>query len=302
MTDQTNDTGAGSRRAPLGKRWVFKMLVFIVVLGAVGAWGFYDATVVYPARGERYASWGEWQYLVAAQQADTESFGVFLNESSVPDPVQELDRLNKPETRDRNVADANSEQSGRRLRAQMALARVRWLEGLKVIGQLKPERTKIDSPRQRLTELQQAWASGNQPKPLSWYDLPSQWVFFFGGMGGAVLLLIHVLRVAMKKYVWHPHDKRLVLPGGHELTPETLGEVDKRKWDKFIVYLRGKEGHPTLGTREVRVDTYQHALVEDWILEMEKAAFGEDADEPAGSSADEEEPERDAEEAAAKAE
>ncbi|MEZ6317270.1 MAG: hypothetical protein R3B49_00760 [Phycisphaerales bacterium] len=302
MSDQTTDPAGGPIKAPLSKRWLFKMGVFIVVLGAVGAWGFYDATVVYPERGEKFASWAEWQYLVAAQSADAESFGVFLNESSVPDPVGELARLKKPETLDRNQNDRLNDQSSRRLRAQMAFARMKWLNGLKVIGKLSADRTTISNPRQRLAELQQVWASANAPKPLSWYDLPTQWVFFLGGASGALLLLIHMVRIAAKKYVWHPHDKRLVLPGGHELTPETLGEVDKRKWDKFIVFLRAKEGHPTLGTREVRVDTYQHALVEDWILEMEKAAFGDETENAAPSSADEEDVERDAEEAAAKAE
>lgn len=302
MTDHATPQADGPRKAPLSKRWLLKMTVFIVVLAAVGAWGLYDATVVYPERGERFASWAEHEYLVAAQRADTVSFGVFLNETSVPDPQQELARLGDPETRQRYEAEANNGQSRASLRAQMALTRLRWLEALQVIGRLSPERTKIENPRQRLAELQQTWASATAPKPLAWYDLPSQWVFCFGGMGGALLLLIHVARVAAKKYVWHPHERRLVLPGGHELTPETLGEVDKRKWDKFIVFLRAKEGHPTLGTGEVRVDTYQHAEVEGWILEMETVAFGDDGEAVPASSPDEAEPERDPQEAAAKAE
>ena len=49
--------------------------------------------------------------------------------------------------------------------------------------------------------------------------------------------------------------------------------VDKRKWDKFIVFLRIKGSHPQLGGQEVRIDTYQHSLVEDWVLAMEEKAF-----------------------------
>ena len=72
-----------------------------------------------------------------------------------------------------------------------------------------------------------------------------------------------------------------------ELEPFEPAQADKRKWDKFIVFLKVREGHDTLGGQEVRVDTYRHAHVEGWILEMERTAFppeeGEEASpEPAG--------------------
>ncbi len=65
----------------------------------------------------------------------------------------------------------------------------------------------------------------------------------------------------------------LGLPGGHSLTPADLTDVDKRKWDKFFVSLVVKPGHATLGGKEVALDLLRYEPLEDWVLEMEKAAF-----------------------------
>jgi len=83
-------------RAPLNTKWVVKMIVVIVALLLFAALGYYDATIKYPARGERYASYAQWQYLDAARNANSEDFGVFERESSVSDPVAELERLQNP--------------------------------------------------------------------------------------------------------------------------------------------------------------------------------------------------------------
>ncbi|CAN0504206.1 unnamed protein product [Laminaria digitata] len=66
---------------------------------------------------------------------------------------------------------------------------------------------------------------------------------------------------------------QFTLPGGASITPDDLEEVDNRKWDKFIVFLKIKGAHASLGGQEVSVDTYQHRFVEDWILAMEAKAF-----------------------------
>lgn len=293
MTDDSATPVAsaeGARRAPLGGRWKFKMGIFLVILFAFGAWGLYDATVVYPARGEKYASFSELQYLLAAASADREEPAIFSRQASVPDPRAELARLSEPETLERDTTDAGSETSRRHLRAQMMVARRTWLESLQVIGQLKPERTTIERPTERLRELTTTWQTTTAPKRLAWFDLPSQWLITAIGFGGGVALLLHVLRVAARKYVWHPGEMRLEVPGGHSFTPEQLEEVDKRKWDKFIVFLRSRDDHPTLKGSEVKIDTYQHAEVEDWVLAMEREAFGDQEedgapDESAGAEA-----------------
>lgn len=273
-------------KAPLNPRWIFKLGVIASIVFAVGVWGYLDATVVYPNRGEKYADWAKWQYLEQAKRADSEDFGLFLREVSVPNPREELDRLSDPEQTRRNREDASNPNSTRTLRASMFNARKQWLEALSRVGMLKPEHTVIESPQRELSELQQKWSQvkGN-PKPLAGYDIPSQWLIMVVCFSVALVMVVHMLRVRARRYAWDPDSMTLTLPEGTKITPDDLDEVDKRKWDKFIVFLKIKGAHPDLGGQEISVDTYQHQRVEDWILAMEAKAFpaqeqGDDTNEP----------------------
>ncbi len=282
MADQTFDQEIASTdcaKAPLNPRWIFKLGIITTIVFLVGVWGFWDASSVYPKRGERYASWAKWQYLDQAKKADAEDFGIFIRESSVTNPVEELERLGNPETRNRNIQDAANTSSTRTLRASMLIARLNWLEALKVIGHLDEEYTVIESPQRELNELAAHWQSATKPKPLHAFDLAVQWMIMVICWVIALYMVIHMLRVRAKKYAWDASSMKLTLPGGASITPEDIEEVDKRKWDKFIVFLRIKPSHPTLGGKEIAVDTYQHARVEDWILAMEEKAFGSQEDE-----------------------
>lgn len=287
MTDQTTDTpihvSQDCAKAPLNPRWVLKLGVITLIIFAVGAWGYWDASSVYPKRGERYAQWAKWQYLDQAKKADAEDFGVFVRESSVTNPVEELDRLRVPETASRNLTDASNSSSTRSLRASMFNARKQWLEALKVVGHLTPEHTTIESPQKELDALKVQWASSSSvPKPLHAFDLIVQWMIMGICWLVALWMVIHMLRVKAKRYAWDADSMTLTLPSGASITPIDLDEVDKRKWDKFIVFLKIKATHTSLGGKEVSVDTYQHKFVEDWILTMERKAFGsqEEADAP----------------------
>lgn len=275
----------GLRTAPLGKRWVRKMAIFIVVLIAFGSWGLYDAVWVYPARGERYATWAKLAYLEAARNANQEDFGIFERDASVPNPREELERLRAADQRQRNTADAANTQSNRRLRAIMLNARLAWLEGLTRIGRLDPERTTIENPRTELERLQSELTTAARPKPLSRWDIPSQWAIMGVCWALALFMLVRALGVASRKYRWDESTMTLTLPGGQTLTPDDLEEVDKRKWDKFIVFLKVKPSHPSLGGQEVRCDTYQHDELEEWILAMERKAFGTQEDGEASAAA-----------------
>ncbi len=278
-------------KSTLNRPWVLKMLIFIVVVLGFGSWGYYDAAVAYPARGEKFAEWAEWQYLQAGAGADREEFGWFLSNASVTDPVADLEYLRGEEEHARNREAATNPDSRSYRRANALLARQVWLEGLRLVGQLKPERTTIDNPRQRLEDLTTQWSSATQPKPLSGFDIPMQWGIMVVCYAVGVYLIVLFLRVAVKKYTWNPGEQRLTLPGGASIVPADLEEVDKRKWDKFIVFLKVREGHETLGGQEIRIDTYRHANVEGWILEMERTQFPSeeeaepDADAP-GAPAD----------------
>ncbi len=269
-------------KAPLNPRWTLKLSIIAIIVFAVGVWGYLDATVIYPNRGEKFADWAKWQYLDQAKKADREDFGIFLRDSSVPNPSEELERLSSPERVSQNLQDAASPSSSRALRASMQIARKQWLDALKVIGELNEERTIIESPQSELDALNTKWGSSTaNPKPLSAFDLMVQWLIMAVCFIVALIMAVHMLRVRSKRYAWDPASMTLTLPSGARVTPEDLEEVDKRKWDKFIVFLRIKGAHADLGGQEVSVDTYQHRFVEDWILAMEAKAFpsqqGEDA-------------------------
>lgn len=284
MSDQ------GIQTAPLGKRWKRKMAIFLIVLIGFGGLGLYDAVEKYPARGERHASWAEWQYLEAASRADSEEPGVFIRDASVPSPAEEYGRLNESERKRRNAEDSQNTSSTRQLRATMQTTRLAWLQSLSRVGQMIPERTTIDRPRQRLESLRQTWASSSSnPKPLAGYDIPSQWAILVVCWGIALVMIVHIFRVASRSYKWEASTKTLTLPGGEQITPGDLEEFDKRKWDKFIVFLKIRGGHPSLGGQEVKVDLYQRDELEGWLLEMNEEAFGpeEDGDdEPAAETSD----------------
>ncbi len=266
------DTDA-QQKSTMNRPWMLKMLIFIVVLIGFGTWGLYDAAIKYPASGERYAEWAEWQYLLKAREADGEEFGFFLNNASVPNPREELEHLSDSETARKNLEAAENPDSTRRLRAVAEIQRRKWLEGLRLVGQMTPERTTIENPRARLEELTTAWGTRPQPTALHGYDIPMQWGIMVVCYAGALYLLVLFVRVAGRTYRWDPAEQRLTLPGGSSIVPDDLAEIDKRKWDKFIVFLNIKDGHEKLGGQEVRVDTYRHAKVEGWILEMERTRF-----------------------------
>ena len=282
MSDDAQANVSKVQKAPLNPRWRFKLGIIAFIVFLVGCWGLWDATSVYPNRGKKYAEWAELQYLDQAKNANDEDFGVFLRESSVTDPVAELERLGSTERLTQNRQDMANPSSSRTKRAAMQLARYEWLEALKVVGMLKPEHTTIESPQRRLDELREKWSSiSNNPKPLSSFDLMTQWLIMGVCYTVTLIMVVHMMRIAGQKYTWDPDAKRLTLPDGASITPDDLEEVDKRKWDKFIVFLKIKDSHDRLGGQEVRIDTYQRNLIEDWVLEMEQEAFpsqeGDDA-------------------------
>jgi hypothetical protein len=118
------------------------------------------------------------------------------------------------------------------------------------------------------------------PKPLSWYDIPVQWVFVAIGFGGGAWLIVLWIMVARQTYRWNPDTLTLTLPDGQTIAAEELEDVDKRKWDKFLVVLKPKAPHPLAG-RELKLDLYRYAFLESWVLEMERAAFPDRAAESA---------------------
>jgi hypothetical protein len=247
----------------LNRPWLFKMAIFFVILLAFGLYGLYDATVAYPRRGQRYAETRLYEYLRSSQQS-----GPLTSRVSVDNPQEELARL----------------KAASRSLSEPEQRRKEWLESLQVVGRLSPANTRLNEPDKTYSALQKQWATGGQPKPLEWYDIPVQWLFVAIGLGGGLWLAALFVSVARQRYRWDPDTLSLHLPGGPVITPADLEEVDKRRWDKYLVYLRLKPAHPTLGGRELKLDLYRYAPLESWVLELERAAFpGRDQESTPGT-------------------
>lgn len=253
--------------------WLLKMSAFLVVLVGFGLYGFYDATVAYPNRGIRHASFAQFQYLEEAKKEALSDVRI-----AVDDPAGELKRLN---------AEGPETLTGSKGRKYV------WLSALAVVNRLKPEFTKMPRPGHTPEEksiddtfknLKSDWsntaAAKNAPKALSSYDILVQWLFVAVGLGGGLVLLVHILRTLSRKYRWDPETHQLQLPDGSTLAPSDVAEFDKRKWDKFLIYLRINAGHPKHGGKELCLDLYQHDPLESWVLEMEKIAFPDQAATP----------------------
>jgi hypothetical protein len=320
QTAEAGGDAGGATRSTIARPWLVRIVIITLVLVGYGVWSVYDAYVSYPERGADYASWSERAYLLAARDVDEsrEQVGTFRR-AAVDDPASRLEELGDSQTRERNLQDLQG--TGRPKRAQMELALEEWLTALDRIGRLHPaytsfhaspdvesferlralqslpaaERTPAQndeirgleqmlgpvSPRERLTALETRWTSESQPSKLQSYDIPVNKLAAVICFGFSVYLIALYVGVAIRTYTWDPTTRTLTLPSGESIGPDDLADIDKRKWDKFIVFLLIKESHKTLGGKEVKVDTYRHGLVEGWILDMEKTAFPERAEEEA---------------------
>ncbi len=259
-------------KAPLNPKWTIKLGIIAFFVIGFGGLGLYDAIIKYPERGQRYADWAKWQYLEAAKTAGSEQFGIF-REASVDNPVEEYERLDDPQKRESDLRDAANQSSPSHLRATMRNTRYDWLKALNTIGKLTPENTVIDDPEAELASSKARWTSStSNPKPLKGYDIPSQWGIMVVCWGVGAWMLLHMFRVIGQKFSWDADSMTITIPGPVSVNPNQLEEVDKRKWDKFIVFLKLNDTHPTHAGKELKVDTYQHALVEDWVLAMEAAS------------------------------
>ena len=110
-------------------------------------------------------------------------------------------------------------------------------------------------------------------KKLEWYDIPSQWAIFGVGMliGGTMFGFAAV--VSRTRFGWDPAAQELTLPGGHTLTVPQCEDFDRRKWDKFLMFIKVKPDHPTLAGQELKLDLLRYVPLESWIVEMEYTAF-----------------------------
>lgn len=252
----------------LNPKWLWKMVIIAAFLLGFGAWGLYDATIAYPKRGVNYAEYAEWEYLRTIKQADSA-----WDRAAVKDPAAELARL------DERIGAKSSTVSA------IEKTRHEWLEGLRTIGLLEPARTDIADPVKRFDELNAEWTTSSgtaksSPKKLAGWDIPVQWLITALGFGLGLYLVGLILVVKRKVYRWEPASQTLTLPDGAALRPADIAEFDKRKWHKYLIFLKVKPGVPRVGGRELRLDLLRYAGLEEWVLEMERTAFPENQAAP----------------------
>lgn len=269
-----NESDPVATTTTINRGWMIKIVVFMVAMFGLGVWGLVDALIVFPNRGREHADYAEWKYLEASEKAGT------ILQAPVKEPDKELDRLRGQEKSLREEARA-AEARGGVSRAQVELHGLEWLTSLSRVGLAKPERTNFTDPKARLGELAQSQASKTPPKPLAAYDIPLQWVFVVGGLGMGIYLATLLVRVRGTSYKWSPGTMALTLPDGRTFTPDQVKEVDKRKWDKFFVFLKPKDG-----SAEVKLDLLRYKHLEEWVLEFEKKTEGYEppVEEPAESA------------------
>jgi hypothetical protein len=264
------DASANMQTTTTNRGWMTKMVIIGLFMFAFGLWGLYDALSAYPKRGERAASFHQHEYLTMLDQKQD---GSFLNKATVADPVAEYENLRG---RRENSTLTPEEQP-----------KLLWLEQLKLIGKLKPEYTQVADPRKTLEDLKAQWATSqaSAPQELSWYDIPAQWLITAVGCGVGLYLFCLIAVVKRTSYKFEPETQRLHLPSGVTLVPADIEVFDKRKWDKFLIYLKIRPGHPQLGGKEIVLDLLRHSPLEEWVLSMERTAFPESAEEAAGDGA-----------------
>ncbi len=266
---------AENQTATLSPRYWIKQLVIILVVAALGVWGFMDGFVWYPAQAVKFAQWSEWEYLSFLDSPPPgASAGANLGVASIPDPVDEYQRLGEPDFV-RNPATLDQ-------------VRGNWLDSLTIVNHLDAQYTKyprenetdgaVGSPFERLAALREIWGNvdrANAPKRRSKLDIMFQYPIFAVGAGLALYFAYGLFRAVGTRYSWDPDAKRITLPGGIQVTPDQVDEFDKSQWHKFYVVLHLGESHPTHAGKSIKVDLYRHQGVEDWILEMERERFPE---------------------------
>lgn len=280
----------------LGRNWLIKTLLFVVLLLGFGCWGLIDATYFYPRRGEMDAARKLKDHLAAADAAGMLS----PSQLKLTDPKAALAQLKAKEADTATQAKSDTP-DGRAARFRQT--QHLWLDSLARMWALKPEPRLVDSdkgppprkhyydmregqgysvgadgvksplpPADLLKRLVSAAATSNQVTPLSGFDMLFQWVFVVIGFGGGLWMLATLVKAAAKKYRWNPAEQRLTMPDGKAVVPSDIRELDKRLWHKFFCTMNLNDG------AAYRLDLLRYQPLEDWVLTMEKTAFPDQAE------------------------
>ncbi|MBS0188383.1 MAG: hypothetical protein JSS51_09955 [Planctomycetes bacterium] len=253
------------QRTKASPKWLGKQMIFILLVAGFGIWALADAMFVYPSRGVQAAEFLKLQYLKAAQEP-----GV-LEKISVENPQAELQSL--------------LERQATTTLTPVQKARLDWLEALRNASRLDAERTRITDPRAASDVLAKKFSNASQaPKALSRFDIPVQWgiAALCGALTAAMVFVL--FRTVGTVYQYDTATKTLTLPSGATIKATDVALFDKRKWDKFLIYLKLRDDAPQMAAKEICLDLLRHSPLEDWILDMEATAFPP-APEPTDGSA-----------------
>lgn len=244
-------------------KWLGKQVVFIMLVAGFALWALVDATIVYPKSGLQAADFLKLQYLKEALAP-----GV-LEKVSVEDPQAELEELH-------GRAPGSL--------SKLQKSRMDWLEALRNANRLEASRTRITDARADQKALEDRFAKADQPKALSRLDIPVQWLIF-GVCGVIAAIMVFVLfRTIATVFTFDPESKTLTLPGGSpSIAPGDIELFDKRKWDKYLIFLKIKPGSHSHAGKEIKLDLLRHVPLEDWVLLMEQTAFPP-AESPEGAA------------------
>lgn len=248
----------------LNTKWMFKMFVFLAFLLGLGVWAAIDAFWVYPKQGRHHAEYALGQHLECLSKS-----GRLLVGASVEDPAATLSALEASGAKDSNSCDAYkyawllslsrvTSLSAISERNRAAIAQAGGTSGVN-------SETMFADPQATLDGLVQKLGTQNAPKPLAAYDIPLQYLFMIIGFGGAAWLAVFLSRCRTVSYSYDPSEHRLFLPDGRSFVPAQIGEVDKRDWHKYFIYLTLNDG-----SKEMKFDLLRYTPLEDWVLEMEK--------------------------------
>ncbi|HEB61385.1 MAG TPA: hypothetical protein ENJ06_06120 [Phycisphaeraceae bacterium] len=236
----------------VSKSWLVRAVIMIVLGFGFAAWSVYDATVVYPKRGEVYAQYVEAQWLHTLGPA------IRSAPEKVANPVDEYKRLRDKARQKSSMTPEEQD-------------RYNWFKALSAIGKLEEAPQRVSDPVKRLDELDTRFKGVPTPKKLNPYDIPSQWAILVVGSIVGLWSLISIIRVSRHKFIYNKEDGSLKIDS-LVIAAEEMTGLDKRRWQKkSIAYLITRDG------KKHKLDDWYYARTAE-IVEIldEKLEGGDD--------------------------
>lgn len=289
----------GVQTTRIGRGWLLKTALFLMLLLGFGIWGLLDAVYFYPRRGEMYAAQVLTEHLEAAKGSNR----LTTSDLKVSDPKSALRDLKKQ--REALAQKAASSNAIEAREGAFQITRLNWLESLALMWRLNADPRLVDeekgppavkiffdpkegqgysipadgtgskttlTPQQLYQALVARKARTANVTPLSGLDMLFQWVFVVLGFGGGIYMLVNLARTAARKYRWEPELQRLTLYDGRQFRPDDVKDFDRSLWHKFFMIVHLNDG------KVYKLDLYKHEPLEDWIVEMEHTRFPDRAE------------------------